>query len=67
MRIVGKKTYSRLALRLVKDSLDIDGGLIDGIALANDSSTGSTREECEGRELHICEKFKEWLELKRMW
>lgn len=59
MRKVGRKAYSRLALRLVEDSLDIDGGLIDAIALANDSSTGSTGEECEGRELHICEKVKE--------
>lgn len=59
MWIIGRKAYSRLALGLVKDSLDIDGGLIDGIALANDSSTGSTSEECEGRELHSCERVKE--------
>ena len=59
MRIVGRKAYSRLALGLVKDSLDIDGGLIDDIALANDSSTGSTREEGEGRELHSCKRVKE--------
>lgn len=59
MRIVGRKAYSRLALGVVEDSLHIDGSLIDSIALANDSSTGSTREECKGRELHGCERVKE--------